>query len=100
MVSCAMVGAYSSSVLTGSVSSSSVVPPRWLIAMNYSLVHDAMLQIKLWSCLLTGSVFSSSSVVPPRWLIAMNYSLVHDAMSLRCMSLKSMVFQLLLQIKW
>ena len=35
-----MVGIYS---LTGSVSSSSgVVPLQLLIAMNYSLVHDAM----------------------------------------------------------
>ena len=62
MMSCAMVGAYSSialfpgscawaepgneanssSVLTGSVSSASVVTPQWLIATNYSLVHDAM----------------------------------------------------------
>ena len=57
MMSCTMVGAYSSSVLTGSVSSSSVVPPQWLVATNYSLVHDAM--------------------------------------GLRFMSLKSMVFQLL-----
>ena len=42
MMSCATVGAYSSSVLTGSVSSSSLVSPQWLVATNYSLVHDVM----------------------------------------------------------
>ena len=40
IVFCAMIGIYS---LTGSVSSSSgVVLPQSLVAMNYSLVHDAM----------------------------------------------------------
>ena len=34
MVSCAMVGANSSSILTGSTSS--VVSPRWFVAMDYS----------------------------------------------------------------
>ena len=45
MVSCAMVGAYSSSALIGSVSYHlvHVVPPQWLVATNYSLVHDAMI---------------------------------------------------------
>ena len=43
MMSCATVGAYSSSVLTGSVSSSSsVVTPQWLVAISYLLAHYAM----------------------------------------------------------
>ena len=46
MVSCATVGAYSTSLLTGSVSSSSsVVPPQWLISTTYSLVHDARVKL-------------------------------------------------------
>ena len=41
IVFCAMIGIYS---LTGSVSLSfSVVPSQLLVAMNYSLVHDAMM---------------------------------------------------------